>query len=268
MGLLSFIKGLFIKKKPKLGLALGSGGAKGAAHLGALKAFEEENIKFDMVSGTSIGSIVGAMYALNYSVEDMVKILETYDLTDRINLLKMTLKKDSLETTLENVFGDKTFSDTLLPFRAIACDINSGEEVVMSTGTLYKALAASSAIPPVFKPVHRMGRKLVDGAFINAVPSDAVKKLGADVVVSVALHDYESNDNIKKYVDLLYRGNGIAEGSRFNGLKDSDFTLYPPLDKFSSASVTSFNEMFDIGYETAKANMEAIKKIIKKAKAK
>lgn len=262
MGLLSFLKGLFTKKKPKIGLCLGSGGAKGAGHLGVLKAFEEENIKFDMVSGASIGSIVGGMYALNYDVKDMIRIFETFNFTDKISLLKMTLKKEPLESLLEGIFGDKTFSDTRLPFRAVACDINSGEEVVMGTGLLYKATAASSAIPPIFRPVHRMGRKLVDGAFINAVPADAVKSLGADVVISISLHDEPSNEKIKRYADLLYKGNQIPLGDRFKGLKDSDYTLFLPLEDFTSASIKDFNEMFDIGYNTAKAHMDEIKKLL------
>lgn len=262
MGLFGLIKNLFSKKQPKLGLCLGSGGAKGAALIGAIQAFSEEKIKFDMVAGTSIGSIVGALYALGYSTDEMVKILETYNLTNRINLLKMTLTKDSLETTLESIFSDKTFDDTLIPFKAIACDVNTGEEVVMGSGSLYKALAASCAIPPVFKPVHRMGRKLVDGAYVNAVPADVVKKLGADVVVSVALHNYPSNDNIKRYADLFYRGNGIKQGNRMLGVKSSDYTLYPPLDDFTSADVKNFNSMYQIGYDTAKNDMDKIKQTL------
>ncbi len=262
MGLLTFFKRIFSKKRIRLGLALGSGGAKGAAHLGALKAFEEENIRFDLVAGTSIGSIVGAMYALNYTTDQMIKILEEYNLSDRINILKMTLSKDSLENTLEKILGDKTFSDTLIPLRAVACDVNTGDEVVMGTGSLSKALSASSAIPPVFRPVHRMGRKLVDGAYVNAVPSDVVKSLGADVVISIALHNYSSNRNIKRYADLLYRGNGIKEADRLKQLAYSDYTVFLPLDEYTSADVKNFSEMYQIGYETVKDHMDEIKAVI------
>lgn len=270
MGLFSFLTRLFGKKTLKVGLALGSGGAKGAALIGALKALKEEGVNFDFVAGTSIGSIVGALYALDYDTDEMIRIWETYDLTNRINLLKMTFKKDSLENTLEEIFGDKTFQDTLIPFRAIATDVNTGEEVVMCTGKLSKALAASAAIPPVFKPVHRNGRKLVDGAFVNAVPCDVVKNLGADVVVSIALHDHASNDGIKKYLDIFYRGNGIKKGDRLWQLEYSDCKISPDLSKFTTADVKSFGKMYEIGYDAVKNNIASIKKTVcgKKSKRK
>ncbi len=265
MGLFGFLKRIFTKKQVKIGIALGSGGAKGAAHLGAIKAFEEEGIQFSFVTGTSIGSIIGALYALNYTTEQMIKILEEYDITDRINILKMTLTKDSLENTLEKIFGDKTFADTFIPLRAVACDLDTGEEVVMGTGSLKKALSASSAIPPVFRAVNRMGRRLLDGAYVNAVPCDVCKSLGSDVVIGIALHNYPSNRNIKRYADLLYRGNGIKEGNRLN-FDSSDYTLILPLDNYTSANLKNFNEMYQIGYDTVKDHMEEIKKVISSAK--
>lgn len=262
MSIFSFFKRLFVRRKRKTGLALGSGGAKGIAHIGALKAFEEAGVSFDMVAGTSIGSIVGAMYSLGYSSYEMLKITEEYNLSSRISVLKMAIGKDSLENALDSILGEKTFADTLLPFRAIACDVNSGEEVVMGTGSLSKALAASSAVPPVFRPVHRMGRKLVDGAFVNAVPADAVKNLGADVVIALSLHDYHSNDNLKKYADVVYPKNGIKLADRLKQISEADYTIYFPLDKFNSASVNDYEEIYRIGYETTKSKMNEILNVL------
>ncbi len=266
MSIFSFFKRLFNKPKKKIGLALGSGGAKGIAHVGALKAFEEEGISFDMVAGTSIGSIAGALYALGYTSDEMLKIMEEYNFSSRISVLKMAIGKDSLENTLDSLLGGKTFSDTLLPFRAVACDVNSGEEVVMDSGSLSKALSASSAVPPVFRPVYLEGRKLVDGAFVNAVPADVVKNLGADVVIALSLHDYSSNENLKKYADVLYPNNGIKKANRLENIKYADYAVYFPLDKYGSASVTDYREIYNIGYETAKSHMAEIKKVIKDKK--
>lgn len=262
MSLFRLFKKIFFKKKPKIGLALGSGGAKGAALIGVIKAFEEEGMVFDFVSGTSIGSIVGALYSLSYKAEDMLRIFETYDLSSRVNLLKMTLSKDSLENTLDSIFQDKTFSDTYIPFRCVATEINTGEEVVMSKGTLSKALSASAAIPPVFKPVHRNGRKLIDGAFVNAVPCDVLKNLGANIVIGVTLHDQKSNEGIKKYLDIFYRGNGVKKANRLKQIDCADFVLSPPLKSFTTSDVKNFYKMYEIGYLEAKNNMEQIKSIL------
>lgn len=260
----NFIYRIFTKKHIKIGLALGSGGAKGVALIGALKAFEEENIKFDLVAGTSIGSIVGAMYALGYNAETMKSFLIKYKLTDKKQLLLMTLKGATVEKILNEVLNDKTFDDTLIPFCAVACDIKSGEEVIINKGKLSKALSASSAIPPIFKPVHKSSRKLIDGAFVNAVPSDVVKKMGADVVISIALHNKQSNAHIKKTVDLMYHGNGIKITNRLKQLKYSNYTIFPNLDDFTIADVKNLNNMYDIGYQAVKSNIMLIKKIIHK----
>ena len=139
MRFLTFLKNLFIKKPIKIGLALGSGGAKGAAHLGALKAFEEEGITFDVVAGTSIGAVVGAMYALKYTADDMIKIIQNYTSNEKISLLKLTLSKDAGEVNLLKLIGDKEFDDLALPFKCVACDLGTGDEIVLSEGSLAKA---------------------------------------------------------------------------------------------------------------------------------
>ena len=266
MRFLTFLKNLFIKKPVKIGLALGSGGAKGAAHLGALKAFEEEGIAFDVVAGTSIGAVVGAMYALKYTADDMIKIIQNYTSSEKISLLKFTLSKDAGEVNLLKLIGDKEFDDLALPFKCVACDLGTGDEIVLSEGSLAKAIASSSAIPPVFKPVVFNGKRLVDGAYVNAVPADVVKSMGADVVISVALHKVETNQSIVKYLDILERGHGVKVQNRLKGLTNSDYTLYPPLDEFTSSDIKHFKTMYLLGYECAKNHMDEIKATIKKAK--
>lgn len=261
MNVFAFIKNLF-KKNKKIGLALGSGGAKGIAHVGALTAFSEAGIRFDMVAGTSIGSIVGAMYCLGYTPQKMLKVIKDYNLSARISVIKMAIGKDSLENALNEILGDKNFSDTQVPFRAVACDLGSGEEIVMGSGSLKKALAASSAVPPVFRPVHRMGRKLVDGAFLNSVPCDVVRRLGADVVIGLSLHNYPNNDNLKRYADLLYPKNGIKKTDRLIQIRQADYAIYFPLDDYGASSVGAYNEIFEIGYQTTKRNVDKILKII------
>ncbi|MBO7368698.1 MAG: patatin-like phospholipase family protein, partial [Clostridia bacterium] len=260
----NFINFWSAKKHVRIGLALGSGGAKGFALIGALKAFEEEGIEFDVVAGTSIGSIVGAMYACGYSWSEMFSFLWEFNVLSPSNLVALTLKRATVASILDGMLGGKHFEETLLPFAAIATDINKGEEVVMKHGSLATALAASSAIPPIFKPVERNGVKLVDGAYVNSVPSDVVKEMGADVVIGVSLSDTDFNTGIKIALDNAYKGNKVPICNRLKaGRENSDILIEPDLSAYKSTSVGAANEMYSIGYEATKNAMPMIKKTLK-----
>ncbi len=249
------------KRKRKLGIALGSGGAKGMALLGALKALEEENIEFDVVSGASIGSVIGALYAKGYTVGDMLRLKDSLGVSDPQNVLLFFLGGTGLTGIMRRVTGGAYFDDLVKPFRAIATDLYTGEEVVMGYGDVSTAIAASSAIPPAFRPVLRDGRTLVDGAYVNSVPSDAVKALGAEKILGIDLGaDTDTNQNIKRALDDLYPENGVKLGKKSEqGYKFSDFMLAPDLKRYSGADIMRLNEMYDIGYEEARSKMKEIK---------
>ena len=169
----------FITRKRKntlrLGLALGSGGAKGMAHLGALKAFEEEGIRFDVVAGTSIGSIVGALYAKGYSSSDMVEIVQSLSVKEFSKNLRPRADMGFAEEFLSGyVEGD--ISELPLPFAAWATDEETNEGVLLDSGSTARALTASSAMPPFFRAVEIGGKRLADGAFTNAIPADVARR--------------------------------------------------------------------------------------------
>lgn len=253
------------KKHVRIGLALGSGGAKGFALIGALKAFDEEDIKFDVVAGTSIGSIIGAMYACGYSWSEMFSFLREFNVLSPSKLVAITLKRATVTSILDDMLGGKHFEETLLPFAAIATDINKGEEVVMKHGSLASALAASSAIPPLFKPVERNGVRLVDGAYFNSVPSDVVKQMGADVVIGVSLSNSDFNTEIKVALDNAYKGNKVPIYNRLRaGREYSDYLVEPDLSAYKSTSIGAADEMYTIGYETTKSAIPEIKKVLRK----
>lgn len=269
MGFFDFFNRLFVKRHVRLGVALGSGGAKGAALVGMLKAFEEAGVKFDIVAGTSIGSIVGGFLSLGYNSTDMLGLVKQYGMTDPKKLLIYKVKGASLDKMLAEMLGEKGFNETLLPFCAVATDINSGEEVDIRSGSLSVAMAASSAIPPMFKPVGRKNRKLVDGAFVNAVPADVVKKMGADVVISLNLTHVATNSVGKATLDAMYPGNGVKEGDRLHQMEEySDYVLTPDLTAFNTSDVGAFEQMYSIGYRTAKEKMPEILALLKKKKVK
>lgn len=248
-------------KRKKLGLALGSGGARGMALLGALKALEEENIEFDVVAGTSIGSVIGALYAKGYTVGDMLRLKESLGVSDPQNILLFYLGGTGLVGIMRRVTGGAYFDDLVKPFRAIATDLLSGEEVVIGAGDVSTAIAASSAIPPAFRPVVRDGRRLVDGAYVNSVPSDAVKSLGADKILGIDLGaETDTNFKIKRSLDELYPENGVKLGKKSEqGYKYSDYVLAPDLKNVSGADVMRLDEIYAAGYGEAKEKMNEIK---------
>ena len=251
-------------KKFKLGLALGSGGAHGIAHIGAIKAFEEEGIVFDMISGCSIGSVVGALYAKGYSSNDMLSLLNEYGIFSVEFSIFLATKSFSLVRLINQFTGGAHFSDLKKPFRAVAVDLESGKEVIFSSGDLAVALAASSAIPP-FKPIYHGGRLLVDGAFLNFVPADLVRDMGADFVLSINLgKGKDTNQGIKRILDQTYPKNKIPLAVRSKKCYAfSDFVLEPDLSAFSSADIRKVEERYKIGYQTAKSSIPKIKKLIK-----
>lgn len=268
--MITIFNNLFKKKKKKLGLALGSGGAKGMAHVGILRAFDEEGISFDCVAGTSIGSVIGAMYAAGYSSASMIKYLDELDFFAAQTIVKLTLTGKSIEDIFGDVIGGSSFEDLLIPFAAVATDLKTGDEVVIKSGSVAKAMRASSAIPPVLKPASVDGKILIDGAYVNSVPSDVVKNMGADIVIGVNLSAHlPFNDQIKATLDEKYPDNGVKICDRaMAGRVYSDVLLTPDLHGYSSATVskTKLNEMYEIGYETAKSKMSEITDLLKKNK--
>ena len=250
-----------LRRKKKLGLALGSGGAKGMALLGALKALEEENIEFDVVAGTSIGSVIGALYAKGYTVGDMLRLKDSLGVKDPQNVLLFFLGGQGLTGVMRRVTGGAYFDDLIKPFRAVATDLITGEEIDIGTGDVSTAIAASSAIPPAFRPVERDGRRLVDGAYVNSVPADVVKALGADKILGIDLGaDIDTNENIKRALDELYPENGVKLGKKNEQCyKFSDYVLTPDLKKYTGADITRLDEMYDIGYEEARNKMNFVK---------
>ena len=209
---------------PKVGLVLGGGGAKGAAEVGVLKVLEEAGIKPDFIVGTSIGSIVGGLYAAGYSAAELETMFKTQEwltlLTDRnsslanepykvvndvtyifgfpildrqaIGLGVMTGSR--IEHTLDSMArakGSSDFASLKIPFSCVAADIRTGTEVILHEGSVAKAMRASMAIPGVFKPVEIDGQRLVDGGMLNNLPVDVCRQMGADIIIAVDLQQTE-----------------------------------------------------------------------------
>lgn len=278
MGFFTRIKSAFSKKNPelKMGLALGSGGAKGMTHLGVLKAFEEEGIRFSYVTGTSIGSIVGALYAKGYSSNDMIGIVESLNRKEFSKNLRPFSDMAFAEQFLEQ-YVEGNISDLPLPYAAWGTDAETNEGVLLNEGKTAKICSASSAIPPFFKSVEIEGKKIYDGAFTNAIPADVCKDLGAQFVVAVDLSAYPRSDEDKSMVSRLL-GSALnafvpvkyLDDNKTRGYDAADVMLRPNLYNYRATDVApaAMNEMFEIGYEEAKSRMAELKKAIEDAKSK
>ncbi|MFO8062635.1 MAG: patatin-like phospholipase family protein [bacterium] len=178
-------------KKKKLGLALGGGAAKGLAHIGILKVLEENDIRIDFVSGTSMGAIIGAMYASGMSASEIESVATGLDKKEAASLFRITLdgagfiNGERITGLLEDVIHKKKFTEMEIPFACVACDIVTGREIVFTEGNIINSLRASMSIPGIFSPVKNEGNVLVDGGLVNPVPADTVRDLGADRVLAV-----------------------------------------------------------------------------------
>lgn len=248
----------FKRKKKLLGAALGSGGAKGLAHLGVLQALEEAGIRFDVLAGTSAGSIAGSLYAKGYSPADITELLARVDYKQTVLSLLLERSAQPLHRLLDGVLGECTFAELQKPFAAVATDTADGGEIVLREGNVARAVLASSAMPPFFKPVQIDGRALADGAFANAVPGDVARRLGADVVIGVTLSPAESYREVS-----FTTAAGRQIVLRQEGIASCDILLEPDLSAYTATSVFDTDKIFDVGYACAKERLPEIVRLLR-----
>jgi len=171
----------------KIGLALGGGGAKGFAHIGVLRVLEELEIRADIITGTSMGGVIGALYAAGMSVDRIEALVRGTSLTilaarDRSGL--GLFGKSKIIRLLHNVLGDVTFEQLPRKLAVVAVDLESESEVILDSGSVVDALLATTALPGLFAPELHNGRYLIDGGVLNNVPFDVARQLGADRVIA------------------------------------------------------------------------------------
>ena len=258
--------------KKTLGFALGAGGSRGVAHIGFLRAMEEEGITPDYIAGCSMGSVIGAAYASGMSLEDIEKAVLKLRLLD---VIAPTGKRGGLFDTrkirklLVRYIGDIEFSDTKIPYRCIAVDMIKQEVVEFSKGNLLDAVVASSSIPAIFKPTEKDGMRLVDGGILERVPYKTVKRMGADKVVAVDVLGWRNcSEKMPSTIGVLLEMIDIMDNARTKGKKEKDKSVYdlwiePELENMSPYSVKRMDFAIQKGYDIGKAHVSAIKKLIK-----
>ena len=197
-------------RKPRLGVALGGGGARGLAHIGVLRALEKANIQPDYLTGTSMGGVIAAGYAAGLSPDDLEQIAQEFDSARKLwGLADPTLPRqglfqgDRLLAFFDQHMQGRTFDDLRVPLTLVAVDLNSGQEVHLREGSVSEAVRATVSVPGLLAPMEHDGQKLVDGGLLNNVPVDVVREMGANVTLAVDV--FASNGKPSIWQDLGQR---------------------------------------------------------------
>lgn len=260
----------------KIGLALGSGGARGVAHLGVIKALEEEDIRPDYITGCSMGSVVGAGYAKGLTIDEMyniVKKLKAIQLIDvtALPITRLALTRgNKMQKLILSKLGETRFDELKIPFRCVSSDLYSGRLVTLSEGKVATAVAASSSMPTVFPPVKLDDKLLIDGGVLCRVPTKQCREMGADVVIAVDVltNTGDSVDKVKNIISMIMR---VFDMMDYNGSEmkkqlygtENEVWLTPEMKGMSQYAVKDADKAYAEGYETAKAHMDEIKELIK-----
>ncbi|MEC5385647.1 patatin-like phospholipase family protein [Uliginosibacterium sp. H3] len=234
------------KPKPKLGLALGGGAARGFAHIGVIKALETSGLAPDIVVGTSVGAVVGSLYAAGFDVFELQKMaiqLEESALTDWSVFDRGFLKGEALERFINQQVSNRPIEQLKRRFAAVATDLAAGETAVFTSGNTGTAVRASAAIPGVFAPVVIRGREYVDGGLTSPIPVKAARQLGADIVIAVDISAKPSGKKNQGGIDLLLDTiavMGHSIGAR--DLGDADIVIRPDLLGVAATNFQQRNE--------------------------
>ncbi|TRX02219.1 patatin-like phospholipase family protein [Flavobacterium gawalongense] len=287
------------QRRPKIGLVLSGGGAKGFAHIGVLKVLEEAGIKIDYIGGTSMGAVVGGLYASGYNASQIDSIFrstnfdellndfiprssknfyerrndELYALVLPFNNLKIGIPEalskgmynyNLLSRITRNVRHIKDFNKLPIPFLCIGTNIETGEEVLLNKGNLAQAMIASSAFPSLFSPVEIDGKLLVDGGVANNYPIEEVRKLGADIIIGV---DVQNNlldrTQLKDATKILVQITNLQSRDRMKkNVKDTDIYIKPDIKNYGVISFDKGKEIIRKGEEATFSVFEKLKLLV------
>jgi len=290
-------------RPPKVGLVLSGGGAKGLAHIGALKIIEESGIKVDYIGGTSMGAIVGALYASGYSAQQLDSIFRNTDfnnlIQDNVPRSAKTFyeKEDSeryaLTLPFENfkvsfpqaISGGQNIYNLLvqllfhvkdvqdfrklpIPFVCMATNVETGEEVLLDRGYLPEAIVASGTFPSLFEPAEIDGQILIDGGVVNNYPINQVKDMGADIIIGVDVqHDLATRESLSSATEILLQINNYRTVNDMKKKsKETDIYIRPDIDEFSVIAFDKGKQIVKSGEEAAQIKMNELKQIAESQK--
>jgi len=285
-------------KDLKIGLVLSGGGAKGMAHIGALKVIEEAGIEIDYIGGTSMGAIVGSLYAAGYSAIELDSIFRTTNFTNLIednlprNAKTFYEKEDSERYAItlpfnkfkvsvpsaysggQNVYNELVrllypvkdiiqFDSLPIPFLCIATNVETGEEVLLDNGYLPEAVMASGALPSLFAPANIDGKVLIDGGVVNNYPIEEVKKMGADIIVGVDVqHGLRDREGLSSATEILLQINNYRTALDMQQKsKLTDVYIRPDMTGFSVIDFNLFNTIINEGEDAARKKIADLQEL-------
>ncbi|RKD24161.1 esterase [Ammoniphilus oxalaticus] len=252
--------------RPKVGLALGSGGARGIAHIGVIQVLEEAGIPIDYISGSSMGSLIGACYAAGITPDMMEKLA--------INLkrkywLDFTVPKmgfiagEKVKEMVRLLTQGKDIEQLHKPLAVVATDLRNGERVVFTKGPIAPAVRASISIPGIFIPEEVDGKLLIDGGVIDRVPITAAQAIGAECVIGVDVGIVSEEVHLSSIFDVIAQTIQIMEKEIFRyRIVDADVLIRPIVGGFSATNFTQVEELIEAGKEAAFKSLDQIRKVI------
>ncbi len=286
-----------MKRKRKVAVVLGGGGARGFAHLGVLLELQSHKIPIDIITGTSMGAAIGAAAALGKDLGKLYRLLTCLDLNDILQVSDRTLREvqraigrgvadyvrksrwreeeitpDNL-TRMYELFSlltaNKSFSDLNIPFALVAADLDTGEKVVLDKGKLYRAVAASSAVPGTFYPVRFGNRFLIDGGVVDKVPVDIAEEMGAKAIIAIDTGASLKNRQVTTNLEVMLQSQGITSTHLTQmqidlirqKLDGNLLLLRPELPSMTMFAFDRIEETVEAGKQAVHANLATVKKI-------
>lgn len=257
-------------RRPKVGLVLSAGSLRAVAHVGVINALEDAGFPIDMVAGTSMGAVIGAMYASGFPPKRLRDFAASINVGSGNNLTAASLvslllfdkllSSENTELMLRKNIGGIRFDQTLKPFACVAMDVYTGEKVIFREGDVAKAVRASMNLPGIFRPLEYRHRFLVDGGVVDYIPVDAARLLGAEwTIASVTETDYTTSrpenvlESLLQVIDI--RGSYLSREQR----KQADFIIEPPVGDIGMFEDHRILEAIDKGAVMAAARLEAAK---------
>ena len=285
----------------KVALVLSGGGARGFAHIPIIEAIERHNIPIDIIVGTSMGALVGGIYASGYSPRDMIELINSYDMIElfavapapfqkpilstfadyRDNILNLSFDKrgvgrvsgligdqkilEMLTSSLINASAITNFNHLPVPFRCVGTDLVTGEQIIFSSGSLSESIRASISIPGIFTPAIVNNKLVIDGGLVNNLPIDIAKEMGADIIIAVDVNavDYTvTKEELSSLTDILGQLAVIlTKNTVVNQIDEADLLFSPLVEDYGILAFASYKEIIAIGASCAAQMDDALKKL-------
>lgn len=250
------------KQRATLGIALGGGAVKGAVHIGILQALQEAELRPDYISGTSIGAMVGTLFAFGKSPEeiaDLAKNMNWLDITSYTFSRFGILTNKAVRKIMIEQIGDVELQDSPIPLAIIAADVSTGERVVLKSGSAADAVMASTCIPGVFVPVRLDDRLLVDGGIVEQVPITSLKQMGADYILGIDLSGAQKLQKPDGIIDVILNSIEIAvrHQARLH-TSDADAVISLDVRQHGRPGEANVSRLVQEGYGAMRENLDKI----------